>query len=103
MSELQSLRHLVCRLLLVPSTTAMYTLSLHDALPIFLGGEAGEIDGVVVHDDAAHAWAVLEAFDGHGLVPLHRQDCIADAMALRRIGATARLITKQEQIGRAHV
>src|SRR5262245_4375851 len=31
-SELQSLRHLVCRLL--PSPTQLYTLSLHDALPI---------------------------------------------------------------------
>src|SRR5262245_35900768 len=33
-SELQSLRHLVCRLLLATATTALYTLSLHDALPI---------------------------------------------------------------------
>src|ERR1035438_4295510 len=33
-SELQSLRHLVCRLLLAPATTEIYTLSLHDALPI---------------------------------------------------------------------
>src|SRR5262245_11290599 len=33
-SELQSLRHLVCRLLLYTSTTELYTLSLHDALPI---------------------------------------------------------------------
>src|ERR1039458_10264174 len=34
-SELQSLRHLVCRLLLDSSPTEIYTLSLHDALPIF--------------------------------------------------------------------
>src|SRR5947208_2127294 len=34
-SELQSPDHLVCRLLLDPSTTEIYTLSLHDALPIF--------------------------------------------------------------------
>src|ERR1039458_8908436 len=35
-SELQSLRHLVCRLLLTkcPATTKIYPLSLHDALPI---------------------------------------------------------------------
>src|SRR5436853_87425 len=33
-SELQSLRHLVCRLLLVTSPAESYTLSLHDALPI---------------------------------------------------------------------
>src|SRR5262245_40845612 len=33
-SELQSLRHLVCRLLRAPTST--YTLSLHDALPIFV-------------------------------------------------------------------
>src|ERR1035438_5463902 len=34
-SELQSLRHLVCRLLLDTETTEIYTLSLHDALPIW--------------------------------------------------------------------
>src|SRR5437016_3123120 len=33
-SELQSLTNLVCRLLLDPPTTEIYTLSLHDALPI---------------------------------------------------------------------
>src|SRR5262245_55902265 len=33
-SELQSLRHLVCRLLLGPPPPVSYTLSLHDALPI---------------------------------------------------------------------
>src|SRR5690242_9495195 len=33
-SELQSHVNLVCRLLLDTSTTAIYTLSLHDALPI---------------------------------------------------------------------
>src|SRR5437016_4279623 len=33
-SELQSLTNLVCRLLLVPPTPQIYTLSLHDALPI---------------------------------------------------------------------
>src|ERR1035438_7172251 len=35
-SELQSLRHLVCRLLLDTATTEIYTLSLHDALPIWM-------------------------------------------------------------------
>src|SRR5438874_839089 len=33
-SELQSRRDLVCRLLLAPAPTHLYTLSLHDALPI---------------------------------------------------------------------
>src|SRR5699024_8359379 len=35
-SELQSRFDLVCRLLLVSLTTSIYTLSLHDALPISL-------------------------------------------------------------------
>src|SRR5438552_3111103 len=35
-SELQSPDHLVCRLLLDTSITEIYTLSLHDALPICL-------------------------------------------------------------------
>src|SRR5438309_732138 len=34
-SELQSQFHLVCRLLLETAPTELYTLSLHDALPIF--------------------------------------------------------------------
>src|SRR5437660_670615 len=34
-SELQSRGHLVCRLLLDTPTAGLYTLSLHDALPIF--------------------------------------------------------------------
>src|SRR5688572_26497500 len=34
-SELQSQSNLVCRLLLDPATTEIYTLSLHDALPIY--------------------------------------------------------------------
>src|SRR5690242_19740181 len=34
-SELQSHVNLVCRLLLDTQTTSIYTLSLHDALPIF--------------------------------------------------------------------
>src|SRR5690606_21482491 len=33
-SELQSRENLVCRLLLDTATTEIYTLSLHDALPI---------------------------------------------------------------------
>src|SRR5436309_1756150 len=35
-SELQSRENLVCRLLLDPPTSPIYTLSLHDALPIFI-------------------------------------------------------------------
>src|SRR5689334_12712582 len=35
-SELQSQFHLVCRLLLDTATTEIYTLSLHDALPIYV-------------------------------------------------------------------
>src|SRR5204863_63690 len=34
-SELQSRRDLVCRLLLDTATSEIYTLSLHDALPIY--------------------------------------------------------------------
>src|SRR5690625_2121538 len=35
-SELQSRGHLVCRLLIDPCATSSHTLSLHDALPIFI-------------------------------------------------------------------
>src|SRR5205823_4527127 len=37
-SELQSLAYLVCRLLLAPPPPQLYTLSLHDALPIWRQG-----------------------------------------------------------------
>src|SRR5205823_4663486 len=39
-SELQSLAYLVCRLLLDPPISEIYTLSLHDALPIFRASES---------------------------------------------------------------
>ena len=51
-SELQSPRYLVCRLLLEKNffndtaTTEIYTLSLHDALPIFHGRSHGGEHGV---------------------------------------------------------
>src|SRR5437870_5375118 len=35
-SELQSRGHLVCRLLLAPAPSELYTLHLHDALPILV-------------------------------------------------------------------
>src|SRR5687768_2737651 len=41
-SELQSRLHLVCRLLLHAATTELYTLSLHDALPIYLASSRGD-------------------------------------------------------------
>src|SRR5262245_13524603 len=44
-SELQSLRHLVCRLLLDSACTSSYTLSLHDALPIFRAGAVLDVEG----------------------------------------------------------
>src|ERR1039458_3788449 len=47
-SELQSLRHLVCRFLPDTATTEIYTLSLHDALPISLGWSAEELQCVAV-------------------------------------------------------
>src|SRR3989338_6833473 len=45
-SELQSQFHLVCRLLFFndTATTEIYPLSLHDALPIFMGNESGNGD-----------------------------------------------------------
>src|SRR5437868_4290863 len=41
-SELQSRFDLVCRLLLAPAATEIYTLSLHDALPISAAGGSGD-------------------------------------------------------------
>src|ERR1039458_3472928 len=65
-SELQSLRHLVCRLLLEKkadtrlfffndtATTEIYTLSLHDALPISDGG--ARLGSVAGHWAGLYAW-----------------------------------------------
>src|ERR1039458_7328856 len=49
-SELQSLWHLVCRLLILPTghPHKISTLSLHDALPICDGGLCGANIGIVV-------------------------------------------------------
>src|SRR5207253_688332 len=48
-SELQSRGHLVCRLLLDTALTALYHLSLHDALPIYtILGENAVMDYDVV-------------------------------------------------------
>src|SRR5690242_20298401 len=57
-SELQSHVNLVCRLLLeAPTTTQLYTLSLHDALPILLR-QLGR--GTAVAEDQGHrTWPAL--------------------------------------------
>src|SRR5437016_4687246 len=102
-SELQSLTNLVCRLLLDTATTEIYTLSLHDALPIFDG------DGV-------------RLFDGASAQVRRRQDRRQPGIELgdERFEAHVRVIGGQEtdageivrrrpardvyvQIGRAHV
>src|SRR5438034_1294339 len=71
-SELQSHSDLVCRLLLTP-TTEIYTLSLHDALPISHPREGEEDrrapDGgrrVAGRDRARHLPGPRELADGEG-------------------------------------
>src|ERR1035441_4097367 len=53
-SELQSLRHLVCRLLLDTATTEIYPLSLHDALPIYVAPAHGIGKIGLVPDEEIH-------------------------------------------------
>ena len=49
---------------------------------LLIGGEPGEIDGVAVHHDLAHARSDFETLDGHSVLPI----CEAGFLA-RRCGA----------------
>src|ERR1035441_5586976 len=63
-SELQSLRHLVCRLLLETdtATTEIYTLSLHDALPIL----DDELDALLDFGDFLGQRSLAQLYAGAG-------------------------------------
>src|SRR5687767_6321782 len=103
-SELQSLAYLVCRLLLEndPTITEIYTLSLHDALPIYrrvlkvvAGGGDVEDDVMRVLRGDRHVLGVDEvrhqrAGGGGGLEVVARPDHGDDHGA-------------GDEIGRAHV
>src|SRR5436190_1704801 len=102
-SELQSHSDLVCRLLLDPPSTAIYTLSLHDALPISAVGLArhGQGDGPARVPDVGPA-QVLAA-------DLPRQQARAayrEQHALARdhgVNVSACPDDLPREIGRAHV
>src|SRR5437588_170548 len=102
-SELQSHSDLVCRLLLDTATTEIYTLSLHDALPIYVG-----IQMPVVRKDAGQSRQVLSVVK----VVLHlpREECrtptprpLAVPPLQNRTSAGRKCHRKHFQIGRAHV
>src|SRR5262245_17248822 len=76
-SELQSLRHLVCRLLLATAPTDVCTLSLHDALPIYVLVRAG-----VVARDVDRVFAT----GGSSLVPAVRAQLAGRFGAERLVG-----------------
>src|SRR5947207_404372 len=102
-SELQSHSDLVCRLLLDAAVTKMYTLSLHDALPIW-GAEWVDDDGdplalelvVALLGAAVEAEAVLET---GASAALDRDAEDGDVLFAREQLADLR----GSEIGRAHV
>src|SRR5437016_5644798 len=102
-SELQSLTNLVCRLLLDTATTQIYTLSLHDALPIskrFLDAGAYmimiESEGITENVKTWRTDAVAKIIGALGLekVMFEAADPEVFAWYIKNYGA---------EIGRAHV
>src|SRR5688572_30633868 len=102
-SELQSQSNLVCRLLLDPSPPDTYTLSLHDALPIYthVGQEA--------HFNLAHALAFARVAttarrverEPRWRVTTHARFGRFGEHLANRIPETD--VRRRAQIGRAHV
>src|SRR5689334_527942 len=102
-SEFQSQFHLVCRLLLDAATTDIYTLSLHDALPIWRdrGRErAVRRAGAATHhrSDAAIE-RVIDLLRADEMDMAVDSAC-GDDLALSRDRLGAR---PNDEIGRAHV
>src|SRR5947209_6118955 len=102
-SELQSRQYLVCRLLLDAATTQIYTLSLHDALPISARRERRERETLNRHALARLRPRLRRARAPHAL----RHGCLfprARSRARRTPrAARARPRRRIAQIGRAHV
>src|SRR5690242_6883012 len=102
-SELQSHVNLVCRLLLDRATSVFYTLSLHDALPIFRR-DAGRVE--LVEDPGQGDAAALGGVDP-GADPRRRvqrgDHQGGEADQHDEPGADADHQLRQRQIGRAHV
>src|SRR5262245_57998487 len=102
-SELQSLRHLVCRLLHDPPRTSLSPLSLHDALPIcecplVLEREVLARKLRVRDDDLLDALLESPVDHGEGVVPREMPRREDQVVAGDRAQHVARL-----EIGRAHV
>src|SRR5437879_1857982 len=102
-SELQSPMYLVCRLLLRTGSPARTTLSLHDALPIWLG------KGIAGDDTHGHVDDVCRFVDARTVVLCSESDSRdANYRALRENrerleGMRLEDGAKIEEIGRAHV
>src|SRR5436853_191350 len=102
-SELQSLRHLVCRLLLDPAPTDIYTLSLHDALPISPASHHRSADpgDLRLRLGGLHPGAQRDA-RRRRRAPGERDGATGSRLE-SRCPATHRRGARAGQIGRAHV
>src|SRR5438034_1394852 len=102
-SELQSHSDLVCRLLLETAPTDIYTLSLHDALPISREPVEGGHD--VGNADRRDGWQASVSGHAEHLVDAHpdTKRNARDGSAQRRRDQGLRSGSLRDQIGRAHV
>src|SRR5207302_1251666 len=102
-SELQSRENLVCRLLLDPAPTELYTLSLHDALPI-LGLPAG-VAAPAQRQGGPPRSPRRRRGAGRGGSPRRAAARPRRGAGRRRLvrGAAARQRRPRREIGRAHV
>src|SRR5687767_11087877 len=102
-SELQSLAYLVCRLLLAAATPLIYTLSLHDALPI-LGHHVGVAAvGAAGVDALGDTWRLGLQRNGRRAVVRGDDARRRSREQPRRCRPRRRVRDPAGQIGRAHV
>src|SRR5688572_26438066 len=102
-SELQSQSNLVCRLLLDTPTPAIYTLSLHDALPISAGADQ-EI-GIRLTTGIQVLGDVVDVEDLRQLLDRGTRLGVLVQQGTHRVGdlAPAAVPDGDVEIGRAHV
>src|SRR5689334_16485214 len=102
-SELQSQFHLVCRLLLATATPSLYTLSLHDALPISAAHDSGR-PAYAIRPSGSLPLGVPDQGFRRARQPGIREVRVRGAEVRRRgVSAARHHIRRPAQIGRAHV
>src|SRR5690606_41711288 len=83
------------RLVLLTAPVASYTLSLHDALPIFDAGELLEQDGLALHHRLAGEGADVAKPKHRGTIRDHRHEISAGRIACHRLRISGNLRSEE--------